>query len=292
MLTIPPISLEKFQAPNPESRSTRSLIKDIALNLITVGLSNVVEYTTKNRMIEELQIVQSESVKQIHEILAEINQLESEIMNLLRRNQQLQGNGLNLQDQDQGQSLGMNIKELTSKINTLKNRSIKVNYEIESDFSKVAWESLVFIGQWFAQFFTLGIWGIYTDYTLNNRVSRIRAENEYIKDQFEKEKAQKLKDLAIFIDAKCQSIQIDEKVTQIKSTDSTQAAQILKDTENKRLDLLDQLTKLKDALSVAQQQRSFELSGYSIAQEETDRLSQKAKASMADSQLTERRIQR
>ena len=246
--TIPPIDFTDFQAPKLEPLlSPRSFVQ-WAVTIITGGISATAEALSKNHRIKELSFAQSDIMRQIQEISEAGKQIESEIAALL--NSRLQGiDAQNLQNQ---QNQKQQLDDLTTRINLLKTRSIKVNDKIDINFLSFVLGIISFVGHMLANWATFGLWGVDTNNTLKNKIIMLQAENDFIIDKFNSDKGNGIRNLEILVEAKRISSQSNEILVQISHTVPGQAMLSIQKVEDEIAKLQGQRKKLEDELSNAQ----------------------------------------
>ncbi len=179
---IQSIHFKNFETPPLESIWATKSVVFLALNIFTLGIYGAAESISRKYYIKELKIIQMNLQQQANQIASEWEELENKFTGLLKK---MQSGNLD------GSSLKKEIQQFSLDQARLKRQKIQADYEVSPSISEVALGTIAFIGNLFLNIATVGLYGVYQNYALKNKIIILEAENDHIQTQFDSQVANK-----------------------------------------------------------------------------------------------------
>ena len=182
MNLIQSIHLRDFEPPALERILAPKSFVFLVLNVLTLGVYGAAETLGKQYRMKELKIEQDNLLDQIQDLNEAWDDLEQEFTNLMQELSTLDPN-----DEKKLQEFNAKLGLSNQHWKGLENRKIEqADNESSVGVADVALGTIAFVGHLFANILTLGIYGVYQNYSLKNRVKILEAENDYLQDQANK----------------------------------------------------------------------------------------------------------
>lgn len=194
-----PIQFSNFQAPKLEPIwAARSFIF-LTLNILTVGIYGAAEKLSKQHRVKELKINQDDLNRQIYQLNQEWDALDYELSDLLQK--------FSTGSEDVYNQIGFktDLEKLSAKNGTLQHMEIRADYKVAASIGEVALGTIAFLGQLLANIATLGMYGVFMNYSLNNKITILEAQNEHIQEKFNEQqnnRSEKVRNIIAFADSK------------------------------------------------------------------------------------------
>lgn len=177
------IHLSNFKPPQSEPIWAGKSFIFLALNILTLGIYGAAEKLSKQHRVKELRFNQEELRAQISGINNEWETLENNLSELLR-----QFNGMDSEETYQQKIIKSGVKRLSGENDSLNDRELHEEYPLHATISEVALGTFAFLGQLFANIVTIGLYGVYMNYSLKNQITLLEAQNDHIRGEFNQEK--------------------------------------------------------------------------------------------------------
>ena len=259
------IHFKDFDPPSLASIWAPQSIVFLALNILTIGIYGSAETASKQYRVKELKIIQENLLKQALELTHKWNDVEKKLTNLLDQFQ-------NVNDEKKNE-IKRELNKLADEKYALEGKSIRVDYKAASSLSEVALGTIAFVGQLFSNIITIGLHGVYQNYSLKNEITVLEAQNAYVKEQCNQQSFERSDRLQKIIDLVGKTIDLNEELQGIAQTDLGEAylaAQQAKQTIGR---LQNEQQKLQKDLGVLRVQKVAAEQGKEAAEKVRDNFS-------------------
>lgn len=244
-------------------------------NILTLGIYASASTLANEHYIRKLEVIQDDLYKQIEVLDGRWDALEKQLTTLL-------GNVNALKENDW---IPTDYKDLADELENEKNdlaSDMLQHFEVATSITEIAIGPIVFIGQLVANILTLGLYGVYKNNELKNRISLLKAQNNFIQNHFTKKKDQKAENLEKIVSCIYEEISLKENakvlraenkslkadVNGIKNTDSGLAYFKLKQLLTEIQELKSEEKKLKLQMSALKAEKQKEEEAKTKAQNE------------------------
>jgi hypothetical protein len=254
--------IKNFVPPALESIWAPKSLVFLALNILTVGIFGAAETLSKKYRVKELKMRQEKLIEHANELADQWTVLEQKLTNLY----QDISDRLETESEDLSE-IKKDIQKLRSNLSEndeLLERKFSEDYETPSSISDVALGTIDFVGQLLINVLSIGLYGVYQNCSLKNKVTILEAQNEYIKNQTCKKVEDKAKEIRTNIDAFSKGLDlIRDLTTEVQNVQQTdpgkaylaahQATQELQGLQKKQSVLQQDLVALRAQKVVAEQ---------------------------------------
>ena len=294
------ILLSNFKSPELEPVGAGSSFIFLVLNILTLGIYGAAEKLSKQHRVKELHINQDKLHDQIIGITGEWDVLETNLSELLS-----QFKDMDNEETFSQKGLKSRVKTLSGENDKLNDKELSEESRLNTTVSEVALGIFAFLGQLFANIVTIGLYGVYMNYSLKNQITVLEAQNDHIKVEFNAEKNKRYDKVNRIIDCfeanlektdKLHSLQVE--LDAMASTEKGQAYQELQkakqdldDLQNRQEQVQKDLTALRVQRVAAEQAKKNLEKELGDAQTENDALllSNQAQANKATTLAEEKK---
>lgn len=190
-------------------------------NILTLGIYPSASTLANEHYIRKLEVIQDDLHKQIGKLNDRWNQLEKDLTSLLDDVSAL----------NEGDSIPAHYKSSINKWSVekdhLANKELAYhNSEIAASITEIALGPILFIGQLIANILTLGLYGVYKNNALKNRISVLKAQNNFIENHFSQQKNQRSENLQKIAASIQKQIVLKETTKTLKTDNKTLSEQL------------------------------------------------------------------
>lgn len=219
-----------FASPIMEPIFTTKSVVFFGVIILTFGLYSSAKTLSKRRFIRELNLLKQDLQIRVTNLTKQWDDLEADLVTVSKQLRSFPD-----KDQEDIKRFQHKLDELSSQRDQLEKVSIRMNPdrmnpEFAMSLSDIALGKISFVGQLIANVLSLGLYGVYQNYALKNRITILKVENANIQDEFEIEKQNKFRTLNEMIEAardlistKKENDSIKGVLDGIKNTDKGQA---------------------------------------------------------------------
>jgi hypothetical protein len=248
----------QFDISRLESIFASKSVVFLALNILTLGIYGAAETVTKQWRVKELKITQENLKSQLSTLEKKLDALELGLTEELKK---LEGDI----DLSKVQTLKVRLNQFVR--DEFIDKKFEVNSESAASLTKVALRSIAFVGQLFANVFTLGLYGVYQNYTLKNHITILEFENKSVQAEFEKKKVAKQNQIRTTVAMANKSIDSQIKLDTIQKTDAGQALEAMQKEKQNAEDANQVVLKLqKECINLQNQFLALQVESASIIQ--------------------------
>lgn len=169
-----------FQEPTPKSFWSFKSLSYLMTNIFTGGIVDTVDAVLNLSRIKHIKLKQLDLLKQATDLTQTCGTLETRLSDLLTDFKTLDSSAtawqksrfrqkLNDLDDDQKKLFGKSVK--------------KANVQDDFGFEDVIYAIITCVGHLIANVLTIGLYGAYQHCALNNRVTKLKAENKHIRNK-------------------------------------------------------------------------------------------------------------
>ena len=293
------IHLTNFKSPELEPIWAGKSFIFLALNILTLGIYGAAEKLSKQHRVKELHINQDKLHDQIIGITGEWEVLETNLSELLS-----QFNDMENEETYSQKVFKSRVTKLSGENDNLNSRELGEESRLNTTIAEVALGIFAFLGQLFANIVTIGLYGVYMNYSLKNQITVLEAQNDHIRGEFSSEKSKHYDKVNRIIDCFEANLEKTDKLHSLQvefdamaSTEKGQAYQELQkakqdldDLQNRQEQVQKDLTALRVQRVAAEQAKKNLEKELGDAQTENDALllSNQAQANNATKLAAER----
>lgn len=175
MNSTQPIYFPQFIPPQSESLLSSKTIVFFVLNLFTLGFYGAAETVIKQHRIKKLEADGQELHQKVHQLSNNWSKLEKHLSKLIDQFKEL-----DREDDEEFQDLKSKITRLSNENRVWKQQDIQSNIDFKNGLTEFALNTIAFIGHLIANILTVGLYGVYQNYQLKNRVKVLKAEHQHV----------------------------------------------------------------------------------------------------------------
>lgn len=258
-ISSPSIHFKQFVPPAIEPLLGFKSVIFWGHNILTLGIDAAATTVAKARHARQLKIIQDDLQSQVAQFNERWDDLESTLSDILGEMRHASE-----KDTENAQHLKGRLDKLSLKVEQLQEETLEPKVEAAATLSEIALGIIAFLGQWIANIVTLGLYGVYQNNVLKNRIHLLEAQNQFIQEQFDFQVENKLTDVQKIIDCAAEFITLKEENISvkglfdgIKETDAGKAYLALKKAESELDDLKEKLDVLQQEVTAAGVQKSI-----------------------------------
>lgn len=177
MNSTQPIYFQPFIPSEPASFFSSKVAIFFVLNLFTGGLYGAAETVIKQHRVKKLEVNQEELSQKVKQLSKDWGELEDKLSNLIDEFQDLNRN-----DSREWKALKRNVQQLSDENQAWKKQDIQSNVDYSSSIQDFAVNFFAFFGHLVANILTVGLYGIYQNNQLKNRIKVLKAEHQHVED--------------------------------------------------------------------------------------------------------------
>lgn len=186
---ITSFNCNQFIPPKEKSILKLKSILYWGVNILTLGFYAPTAALGQKHIIRRMSLAEENLNKQAGKLIAEWSALKGDLTHLLKEWE-------SLSESDQKNSnIKEKISELTRKKNQLSRERIQAKVEVKLSFAEVALRIISYVGQLVANILTVGLYGVYLNNALQNRIAHLKAKNIFIQEYYELQKVDQLNHL-------------------------------------------------------------------------------------------------
>lgn len=261
---------QQFVPPQLEPFISAKRAAFFLINFVTLGIHGAAEATSAKHHVKKLVHAQGDLQRQADKLTTDWDVLIGQFKGVIE-----QWNDLEYEDTE---SEFENTLEAWNSIRrnlSGEDAAIKVDVNLSASISEVALGTITFIGQLFANILTLGLYGVYANYVLENRIVVLKAQNDFIQNHSNNQVEEKSQTMQAMADALKQSVNIKKQINGIKNTDAGKAYVAAQKAENELLVLKDLHKNLKRDLNALTVQKVAAEQGKSHVEQDLAALQKK-----------------
>lgn len=148
--------------PNLNPIFVQNSLVFLVINILTAGMYGAAASFSKQRSIKELKLIKKDYKKQISEQRAKWNEL---------------GELEKIEDTNDINNLKTRLKKLSSDLSSYDFKLRKANNGVTFTPFETVVKTIVFIGEWLTNIFTIGLYGVYQNYSLNHQIIHLEKKN-------------------------------------------------------------------------------------------------------------------
>ena len=239
------IDFKDFQAPPAQSIISPKFLVYFVLNVISLGIHATSDALAKRLRVSQLYICEKSFMQQINDFNKKKERIEKQVLDLLQ--------SFNSKTNRQDLIKGINdFDGIIQETETLKNfRLIIANPDPKIHLSEIAAGTFDFLTKLFANILSLGIWGVVSNCSLQNRISLLNARNHHLKDQFTKEQEKTIQIFLTVIEKSKEFFKLEKELEDMSQTEKGKAYNSLKEAERKLDGLQKELKEIQKTITDA-----------------------------------------
>lgn len=183
----PSVQLERILAP-------KSVVFYV-LNVLTLGLFSSAEAITKQHRIHYLDVQKEKLLQQVSELDQDWTVLDQDLKHVMEKLGKVHG-----PQADKKLEIETGVDDLQDKISALKGRKIAGTVASSLSFGEIVYDLIRFVGNLLANALTVGLYGVYQNYQLKNRIIILTSQNESIITSVEAINAKRCEDFSHLTD--------------------------------------------------------------------------------------------
>lgn len=206
----------QFTPPSSESLGFRTIVFWVQ-NVLTLGMNAASTSLSQEHYIRHLKLVQEDLKNQTDQLEANWNQLERELSNLLADEAHAFSDEFDTEDMKE------KLEKLSSRKILLQNEEARSQLKDAVSLTEIVFGTVTFVGKLIANLLTLGIYGVYQNHVLRNRIRILEAKNAFIQDQGKAKRDEKFANLQKIIESVNDFFSLRDQINEMKETDSGRA---------------------------------------------------------------------